>query len=260
MDQGRERWAALDGLSLVEALGLGAPPGIISVVGGGGKTSLLFELARLLPGRTVLTTTTRIFASQARQAATVCSLDDPDWEAVLSRARGSVLVVGSLEDRHAMGVPAALPGQLLEGSGIDWVVVEADGSRRLPVKAPAEHEPVIPGETTTLVSVAGIDALAGPIAEVAHRPERVSEVTGLPPDAPLTPEALGSLLASDAGGGKGAPPGASRVVMVNKVVSEPELALAGRVASAAMGVNRVDRVVAGALKGHPLAGWHAWLR
>jgi molybdenum cofactor cytidylyltransferase len=230
------------------------------VVGGGGKSSLLFALARLLPGRTVLTTTTRIFASQARQADTLCSLGDPGWEQSLDGAAGSVLVVGRMEDRHAMGVPASLPARLLARPGVDWVVVEADGSRRLPVKAPAEHEPVVSPETTALVSVAGIDALSAPIARIAHRPERVSALTGLPEDRPLTPEALGRLLASDEGGGKGAPACARRIILINKVESEAHRLLAEQVASAALRDSSVERVVAGALQDDSQAPWQAWCR
>ena len=212
----------------------------------------------MLPGARVFLEPGLVFRAESGGADAdrfAVALEQNDRSAIPSRERG-------FDRRPVPAGPCAggFPGRLLEGPGIDWVVVEADGSRRLPVKAPAEHEPVIPGETTTLVSVAGIDALSGPIAEVAHRPERVSEVTGLPQGATLTPEALGLLLASNDGGGKGAPPGASRVVMVNKVASEADFALTGQIASAAMGVNRVDRVVAGALRGHPLAGWRAWLR
>ncbi len=247
-------------LALVEALGLGSVPGIISIVGGGGKSSLLFALGKLLPGRTVLTTTTRIFASQTRLASAVCSLDNENWEQVLSQEAGSVLVVGHMDERHAMGVPLDLPSRILARPDVDWVIVEADGSRRLPVKAPAQHEPVIPTETGTLVTVAGLDALGAPIAEVAHRPERVSAVTGLPQEANLTPESLGQLLASSRGGGKSAPPGARRVILVNKVESAGELGLAAQVALSALAEDSVERVVVGALRGDPSSGWRAWLR
>ena len=43
---------------------------------------------------------------------------------------------------------------------VDHVIIEADGSRRRPFKAPADYEPVVPSTTTTMVSVIGADALA----------------------------------------------------------------------------------------------------
>jgi len=248
------------GLGLVEALGLERGPGLVSVVGGGGKTSLLFSLAGLLAGRTVLTTTTRIFASQAQRAATVCSVAEPGWEEKLDNASESVLVVGALEERHALGVPVSLPARLLDRPGVDWVVVEADGSRRLPVKAPAEHEPVVSPETSVLVTVAGIDALSASISQMAHRPERVSALTGISTELPLTPEALGRLLASEEGGGKAAPPYARRLILLNKVESAAHLLDAEVIARTALEESGVERVLAGSLMRGAEAAWHAWTR
>ena len=49
---------------LVAALGLSDTSGVVSIVGGGGKSSLMFALAEALPGRVVMTTTTRIFCKK----------------------------------------------------------------------------------------------------------------------------------------------------------------------------------------------------
>ena len=144
-----------------------------------------------------------------RSERTVESKDiyDAAWKAlephfgVLARERlyafdSSLLVVGGVEGDRATGVPPELPAEMLACSGVDWVVIEADGSRMLPVKAPAAHEPVVPNETSLLVVVVGVDALSGPIREVSHRPEQVSAITGLTPEETLTPEALATLLTS----------------------------------------------------------------
>ena len=195
----------------MDALGLKRPPGLVSIVGGGGKSSLMFALARGLPGRVVATTTTRIFAAQTRQADQACSLDEADWRARLDAFDSELLVYGGIQGEHALGVPPELPGELLAHPRVDWVVNEADGSRMLPVKAPADHEPVVPGSTSLLVAVAGIDALSGAIRDVAHRPERVGSVTGLAPHETLTPEALAVLLSSPRGGLKGLPAGRARL-------------------------------------------------
>jgi molybdenum cofactor cytidylyltransferase len=260
MREGEEEPTEQRDLALIDALGLGVSPGIVSVVGGGGKSSLLFALAEALPGRTVLTTTTRIFASQTRLAGSVCTLDDPNWERALSSSRGGALVVGEIEDRHALGVPVHIPAQILARSDVDSVIVEADGSRRLPVKAPADHEPVVPAETDTLVTVAGLDALSAPIGQIAHRPERVCAVTGMDEQSTLSPDALGRLLASERGGAKGAPPGARKVILINKVESDEGFALAQEVARSALAEASLERVVAGALRTGPNSGWSAWLR
>ena len=242
-------------VGLADALGLGRPPGLVAVVGGGGKSSLLFALAECLSGRVVLSTTTRIFAAQMSRAAAVCTTADDGWQDELERFAGNLLIVGRVEGERAGGVPPELPASWLARPDIDWVVVEADGSRMLPVKAPAEHEPVVSERTDLLVCVAGIDALAAPIERVAHRPERVAEITGLGVSEHLTPEALGVLLTSPRGGLKGAPDGARVALLLNKVESSTQREAAHRIADRALREPRVERVVIGALHGDLDAGW-----
>jgi molybdenum cofactor cytidylyltransferase len=215
--------------SLTRALGLEQPSGVVAIVGGGGKSSLMFALAGALPGRTVMTTTTRIFAAQMDLALEVCTLADAGWRERLDAFDKSL--------------------------GIDQVVVEADGSRMRPVKAPAAHEPVIPDATSLLVVVAGIDALSGPIREVAHRPERVGAITGLDPEQALTPDALVRLLTSPEGGLKGAPPAARVAVLINKVESPEQRDAARRVARGILREPRVERVAIGALQDRATWDW-----
>ena len=246
--------------SLLEGLGLGEGAGLVSIVGGGGKTSLLFALGDRLPGRVVLTTTTRIFAAQTQQADRVLSLDEADWADGLAGPSGPVLLVGRVTGERAVGVPLELPGELLSRDDVDWVVVEADGSRMRPVKAPAEHEPSIPPETGHVVVIAGMDALSAPIGEIAHRPERVSRLTGLGVHQHLTPEALGTLLSSPAGGCKGVPPGARVSLLLNKVETAEQLRLAEAVAQAALESEGVERVLAGRLRPQPTFPWRVWSR
>ena len=178
----------MDGNLLLAAFGLGKRPELVAIVGGGGKTSLMFALARAWPGRVITTTTTRIFAAQMSLSPGVVRLGDweTDLEAIIAQVQlhlerfGQCLIVGQLGEGSnvgkALGVSPELPGRLLGQAGIDLVLVEADGSRMKPIKAPADHEPVIPAETTLVVPVVGIDALDGSLDEVTHRPERVREL------------------------------------------------------------------------------------
>jgi len=245
---------------IVEALGLASSGELVAIVGGGGKSSLMFALAERLPGRGVMTTTTRIFAEQMSLAAEVCTLDDANWGARLDSVESALLVVGHVEGERAMGVPPELPAEMLAHSRIDWVAVEADGSRMLPVKAPASHEPVVPIGTTLLVPVVGIDALSKPIAEIAHRPERVCAITGLAEADTLTPAALAMLLTSPEGGLKNVPSAGRAAVLINKVESAAEVALARETAAAILRESSVERVVVGALLGSDAKGWRVCTR
>ena len=168
---------------------------LIAFVGGGGKTSLMFALARALGAGVVTTTTTRIFAVQMKLAPAVCFLTAADAQSAMTYLRGvpvgdlsyldeflarfgTALVVGQVEGEKAFGVPPELPAQLLAHPNVRHVLIEADGSRMRPIKAPAAHEPVIPPQATLVVPVVGMDALEGPLQKVAHRPELVAEIVG----------------------------------------------------------------------------------
>ncbi|HSG18271.1 MAG TPA: selenium cofactor biosynthesis protein YqeC [Anaerolineae bacterium] len=239
--------------SLVDAFELHEPGQLVAIVGGGGKSSLMFALAETLPGRVILTTTTRIFAAQMKAAPAVLFAGPnqvPDAWPELDRAldeHGRCLVVGRVVDQKARGVSLDLPGRLLARPDVDYVVVEADGSRMRPCKAPAEHEPMIPAEATLVVPAAGIDALDGPIADVAHRPERVAGLTGLDSSDGLTPETLAYLIGHSSGGLKAVPPAARVVPMLNKVESQERQTAARQTARFLLRNERVDRVVLGAL-------------
>ena len=260
--------------TLPAALGLGPGPELVAFVGGGGKTSLLFALAAALPGRVIITTTTRIFAAQMRLAPAVVYADDLSPLGTLLDVHGRCLVVGHVDGDKARGVDPDLPGRLLARPDVDAVVVEADGSRMRPVKAPAEHEPVIPPQATLVVPVAGLDALEGPLDEVAHRAEIVkrirnyelgirNEEQGSVPSPSgrglgrgsiaggqewLTPAELARVLIHPDGGLKGVPERARFVPFLNKVENPARLAAARTAARLMLREPRVARVVLGAAR------------
>ncbi len=227
---------------------------LVAFVGGGGKTSLMFALGQALGAGIVTTTTTRIFAVQMKLAPAVCFLTVADAQRVAQDTAysalaavgnlaqlesflaqfGTVLVVGQVAGEKAFGVPPELPGQLLARPDVRHVLVEADGSRMRPVKAPAAHEPVIPSETTLVIPVVGMDALERPLANIAHRPEQIAhllqEQDAITPDATLTPDMVAALLAHPLGGLKSVPPTARVIPTLNKVETPARLTAARQIA------------------------------
>lgn len=239
---------------LAKAFALQAPE-LVSIVGGGGKTSLLFALADALPGRTVLTTTTRIFAAQMKLADAVVYASDLSPLAQLLKVHGRVLIVGDVQGEKAFGVPPELPAQLLTRADVEVVLVEADGSRMRPIKAPAAHEPVIPLQTTLVIPVVGIDALSGPIAAVAHRPELVASLLHRQVSVSseqLTVRDVAALLTADQGGLKNVPAGARVIPFINKVERDEQMDAARQIARLILQKPttqaKIQQVVIGALK------------
>lgn len=227
---------------------------LVAFVGGGGKTSLLFALGAALPGRRILSTTTRIFTAQMSRAEEVVFFTAEgakDAEAKISEALdrlGICLVVGGVAGDKAVGVPPELPGTWLARPDVDFVLVEADGSRMRPIKAPAAHEPVIPPETTLVVPVVGIDALDGRFADVTHRPEIAAELLGSVIDEQLSVGDVARLMAHPQGGLKGVPDGARVVPFINKVETAVQLNAARQIAQQLLHTPRIERVLLGATK------------
>jgi molybdenum cofactor cytidylyltransferase len=130
---------------------------------------------------------------------------------------------------------------------VDVVIVEADGSRRLPFKAPAAHEPVIPTSATIVVPIVGLDVLGQSLdAEHVHRPEIVAELTGAALGDPVTPAMIAAVLAHPQGGAKGMPPNARLIPFLNKAEDEATLAAAREIARLLLKQPRIDGVLIGA--------------
>lgn len=167
-------------MELAEMLGVGT--GVTAVVGSGGKTSLLAELARELPGTVVLTTTTHILPFP--KVPLLTSPTKREVEAALRDER-VVCVASRAEDGRKLTEPA-LGIEALAGLA-DYVLVEADGARRLPLKAHAAWEPVIPGCARRTVLVVGAGGLGRPVEEAVHRPEVFCELAGCAAGDAATP-------------------------------------------------------------------------
>ena len=148
--------------TITEALQLRLPEhAVISVVGAGGKTSLIFAWARELASagkNVVITTTTHMYRPERMEedGIRIVVSDDPERPDKVSAPPAEVL--DSLRDTA------------------DVVLIEADGSRRMPLKWPADREPVIPDYTDVTVCVAGLSALGRRTADVVYNAEGLPDV------------------------------------------------------------------------------------
>jgi molybdenum cofactor cytidylyltransferase len=228
--------------SLAERLGIGDLE-LISIVGAGGKTTLLHALGRELASdgyRVVLTTTTRMAASQVTEP--VCWSTIPDDVAAAHVPGTPLFVMSGLNPDKAVGPDSDSVDQLFDRSAADHVVVEADGARTMSIKAPADHEPMIPGRSTVVIVVVGADALGQPLIEVAHRPDQVSHLTGANRDSIVTPDLAAAVLLHPEGGLKNIPRDARIVMAITKVSTDNDKAAAELAARLTIHPS-VDRVV-----------------
>lgn len=173
---------------------LGIKPGVTAIIGSGGKTTMLHRLAAELSahGRVILTTSTHIRPSEQFPC-----LYSPTAEAVEAALRQSPAVcLGSLTPEGKF-TACSLPWKTLADLA-DFVLVEADGSRRLPLKAHAPHEPVIPAEAGKTVCVIGASGLGKPIREVVHRSELFCAICGASPEDAAAPAHAAKVLNTEA--------------------------------------------------------------
>ena len=158
----------------------GIRKGITALIGGGGKTSTMYALADGLRrhGSVIVCTSTHILKPPQY----------PYLPNVINRLQTGEAVSTGVSDGVKLTAPKQPFNELRKLC--DYVLVEADGSRQLPLKAHAAHEPVIPEGTETVLVLIGIDGLGKPIREAAHRPELFSQIVHQNTDAIVTNEMI----------------------------------------------------------------------
>ncbi|MFZ4618716.1 MAG: selenium cofactor biosynthesis protein YqeC [Rectinemataceae bacterium] len=202
---------------------------VVAFVGAGGKTSAMFALARSFAGegkRVLVTTTTRIFHPGARSEregrgfGTVITLDGQSSPDAIDRvlSAGPRVVLG-LTDGDDSGKLAGVAPELLSAcmADFDVILIEADGSRGLPLKAPAAHEPVIPAFCGAVVGTIGLDAPGSAMdGQTVHRSEIFGALVACAEGEAISFGHLAKLASARGGLFKGSPRGARRIVLLNK--------------------------------------------
>lgn len=202
----------------------------LAFVGAGGKTTAMFQLARQLDGPVLVTTSTHLADAElslADSVITVASAEDLRQIEVKLPA-GVTLLIGppAPEEGRLQGLPLPLLEQVLQLADQHEVplLIEADGSRQRPIKAPADHEPPIPQFVDTVVVVAGINGVGEPLDEQwVHRPQQFAQLAGIAVGEVVSKPALVKVLTHEHGGLKNIPPQARRLVLLTHADS-PECA------------------------------------
>lgn len=192
---------------------------VVSFVGGGGKTTLMFRLAGEIPlGRNVIvTTTTKIYPPASACFPVVFWKEGLEKELAEHFKSGlkPVVASGLLKDNKLKGINAGQVSVLQNHA--EYVLVEADGSRGFSLKGHMGYEPVIPGSTTILIVVIGADVLGKNLnGNNVHRPEIVSCLTGREIGSRIDAEMIAELITHPAGILRDCPSWARVVPFINK--------------------------------------------
>jgi probable selenium-dependent hydroxylase accessory protein YqeC len=212
-------------MKLYQALNLGQRA-TVALVGGGGKTSIMYHLAEEIPApyRVLITTTTKIAAPEPGRYPCFYTDREGYEEAlikVLQSGQRPVLASQRIKKNNKFdGVKPSDLAALFKTGQVDFILVEADGSKGRPLKGHLDYEPVIPEITTRLIIVIGADVLGRPLdAEYVHRPEIAAELTGQEMGTIVKPETIARLIAHPRGILRTSPAQAKNIAVINKIDS-----------------------------------------
>ncbi len=247
--------------ALSEALGLKARE-MISLTGAGGKTTLMFRLARelSLEGKKVITTTTTKILKPSKDESLhlFVSGDGTRMRDFLDHHLGKyghiTLAKEEVGGEKLRGISPELADSLWNLYDIDVLIIEADGAAGRPVKAPREGEPVIPSSTTLVVAVLGMDGVGKELNDQnVFQANRVSKLTGILEDEKMTEEGMALLMTHPEGLFKGAPNSSRLAAFLNKVDIPDGVAKAKKITRNIFEKKdvKIDRVILGQLKSEP---------
>jgi molybdenum cofactor cytidylyltransferase len=232
---------------LLVPLGIGRGD-VVAAVGAGGKTSLLRALdaeAAALGWTVLLTSTTHMGPSRQGEAVLFASdgaTDEVVRATVRDRGRATLYGRHVREDKLEGVAPERVDA--LAGAA-DLVLVEADGARQRSLKAPADHEPVVPRSSSLVVVLAGLDVIGTAVdGPLVHRPELVARLGGA---SFVTEDALVACLAHPRSYPRTRAPGRRLAVFLNKAEDQGGGEAARRIAPRLC--PPYDLVVAGSARG-----------
>ena len=203
--------SAPDGVKMTNLTDIFVPGKIISIVGGGGKTSTLLQMGFELADKgkkCILTTTTKMYPVEIALPS-------------------NISVKGKLNKAGKLSVPDnidELPDEC------DYLIIEADGSSGLPIKMPESHEPAIYDNSDQVIAVVGMKGIRRPIGEVCHRSHLVCDFLKKNPDELIDEDDVAKIIMSPEGLKKNVG-NRDYIVILNQADTEEERTYARRIAA-----------------------------
>jgi molybdenum cofactor cytidylyltransferase len=209
-------------MEILQALRV-TPQTRLAFVGAGGKTTALFQSAHQIKPNVFVCASTHLAKEQLSLADRHFFFDRPGQynKSDFQNLTGVTLFTGPLGENgdRTIGLKSDILLEL-KSMADDLnvpLLIEADGSRQLPIKAPAEHEPAIPNWVNSVAVVVGLSVLGEPLnSEWVHRAEIFSNLTGLQHGEQIQIKNILSLLIHPEGGLKNIPFEARKIVLFNQ--------------------------------------------
>ena len=221
---------------------LGATRGIVCLVGAGGKKTTMYALARAHPGRVLLSSTSHMYEYDLDQVDVAVTLADPN-DPLPNFTQHRVVAIASATDTHKRvgGLAAERIKKIYTAGGFDVCIIKADGARARWIKTPGPHEPVIPAFAEQVIGRSLDD-------QIAHRPERLTQLLGIKLGETITQQHLADLISHADGALKGT--GKSNVIpLINMVDTDAIHGQAREVAVAALAqTDRISRIVLASMR------------
>lgn len=237
--------------------------GVVSLVGAGGKTTLMYRLARNLSkkkGAILTTTTTKIRAPLVDESSDVIFAGTAqeliDQAKLLLKKNKTIFTAarGINDDGKLVGLKPEVIDSVWRSGIFNWIIVEADGAAHRPFKAPEHHEPVIVDSSKWVIAMAGLDAVDRLLEEsVVFRSKLFSKMTGIKMGSPITEGAFAEMLVRKDGIMKGSPVSAKKIIFLNKADLAGKLKVGRKVLSSIKACKEcnIDRVVIGQARFKP---------
>lgn len=210
--------------------------GIISLVGGGGKTTLIYLLgkaARDLGKRAIITTTTHIQNPGEPYFVDINELRRQN------RNMDKITVTGHIAADNKLSALSNMELSDIQNL-TDFLFIEADGAKRLPCKVPNKTEPVIFPPTNVMIGVMGLDAVGRPLNEVCFRIEETKKLLRTDENHILNTDDVAKILLSSEGTRKGVG-NRSYYIVLNKCDNEERMEMGGVIIKKLIRNGRVDR-------------------
>ncbi|MEN8212016.1 MAG: selenium cofactor biosynthesis protein YqeC [Thermodesulfobacteriota bacterium] len=243
--------------SLIKALQLNKK-GVISLIGAGGKTSLMFLLAKKLSQskkRVLTTTTTKIFMPEPDFSPDTIIEDDVNE--LIKKARCNTkhyhhFSAGRKHDTISgklKGFEPEIIDHLWQTKIFDWIIVEADGAKQKPLKSSNLNEPVISKATTHLILVTGLDAVGKTLDENhVHRPEIFSDNTGLGMGEKIDAQSIASSIGFEIKKAKSFCSSSLNFILLNKADTYSRKASGNKIAKILKPDENIEKIIIASLK------------